>query len=65
MNRIIRRKQGDPISSESMEEIRRLTEMPDELINTDDIPERPVGAAKRVYLHQKLQSSVSAQRKAS
>lgn len=43
MTRVIKRKQGDPISSESLEELKRLAEMPDELINTNDIPERPFG----------------------
>ncbi len=64
MNRTYKRKQGDPISIESLEEIRRLAEMPDELINTDDIPERPIGQGKRVYFPAKAEP-IAGRRKAS
>jgi hypothetical protein len=64
MTRIIRRKLGDPLSEESIQELKRLAEMPDELINTDDIPERPIGSGKRVILGAKLQEA-ALQRKAS
>ena len=40
MTRIIRRKQGDPVSPESIERLRKLAEMPEDQINTTDIPER-------------------------
>ena len=64
MSRIIRRKQGDPVSPEAIERLKRLAEMPDELINTDDIPERPFGTKPnltRVTISERLQG----QRKAS
>lgn len=40
MTKTVRRKLGDPISPESIERLKRLAEMPDELIRTDLIPER-------------------------
>jgi hypothetical protein len=40
MTKIVRRKQGDPISAASVERLKRLAAMPDETINTEDIPER-------------------------
>jgi len=64
MKRDIKRKQGDPISAESLERLRRLAEMPDELINTDDIPERPIGQGKRVCFPAKAEQ-IAGQRKAS
>ncbi len=40
MTKTARRKLGDPISPESIERLKRIAEMPDELIRTDLIPER-------------------------
>jgi len=40
MTRVVRRKLGDPVSPESIERLKRLAELPDEQINTVDIPER-------------------------
>ncbi len=40
MSRIVRMTSEDPISPESIERLKRLAEMPDELIRTDLIPER-------------------------
>ncbi len=40
MSGIVRMTSEDPISPESIERLKRLAEMPDELIRTDLIPER-------------------------
>ncbi len=39
MTRTMRRKLGDPVTPEMVERLKRIVEMPDELINTSDIPE--------------------------
>ena len=65
MNRTFKRKLGDPISADSLEEIRRLTDMPDELMNTEDIPERRVGEGRVVLSLRKVTSNHAEQRKAS
>lgn len=40
MSKIVRMTSEDPLSPESIEQLKRLAEMPDELIRTDLIPER-------------------------
>jgi hypothetical protein len=40
MTKAVRRKLGDPVTPESIERLKRLADMPDELIRTDLIPER-------------------------
>jgi len=40
MSKIVRMTSETPVSQETIERLKRLAEMPDELINTDDIPER-------------------------
>ena len=65
MNKTYKRKQGDPITAESLDEIRRLAEMSDEFINTDDIPERVSGQAKRIEFPFKAEQRPGAHRKAS
>jgi len=39
MTRTVRRKLGDPVTPEMIERLKRVASMPDELINTSDIPE--------------------------
>jgi hypothetical protein len=40
MIKTIRRKLGDPLSAESLAQLKRVSEMPDSEIRTDLIPER-------------------------
>ena len=40
MTMIARRKAGDPLSEEALDQLRRLAEMPDDEIDFSDIPER-------------------------
>ena len=64
---IIRSKQGDPIRPESIERLKRLSELPDSEINTVDIPEwtqeQFAAARKRRELHRR--ETTSQQKKAS
>ena len=39
MTRTVRRKLGDPVTPEMIERLKLVAAMPDELINTSDIPE--------------------------
>jgi len=39
MTRTVRRKLGDPVTPEMIERLKFVAAMPDELINTSDIPE--------------------------
>jgi hypothetical protein len=45
MSKIVRMTSEEPISSESIERLKRLADMPDELIRTDLIPERRFNVA--------------------
>jgi hypothetical protein len=40
MNKIVRMTSDEPLSPESIEQLKRLAEVPDEFIRTDLIPER-------------------------
>ncbi len=65
MTTIIRRKQSDPISPESIERLKRLAEMPDSEINTTDIPEwtEEQYAAARATRELRRRGTVSQQHK--
>ncbi|MES2390568.1 MAG: hypothetical protein V4555_02930 [Acidobacteriota bacterium] len=50
MSKTVRMTSDDPLSAEAIEQLKRLAEMPDDLIDTSDIPDRHFNlelAAKR------------------
>jgi hypothetical protein len=66
MSRIVRKTSADPLSPEAVEQLKQLAQMPDDQINTDDIPERHFDVARfRQRVAEGWRPGVVTQKKAS